>query len=426
MKRALFLALLVGCAQAEEDVPQGTPALEPDNDFTPPPSCGDYEAGAYDTIASLHREGVAKTCSRNEGVCHNSREYPDLRTATALVDLVGAPCNAGTEQPVNVNDACEPPGDVLVVPSLGIEHEIATVTQAPANADTIDLAAVTVTLVEATASPTGQAATDAEIHRGDLVAPIGALGAVVTTASHTTLTIDLTLAEPEVKAFLDDRDRPWTDERVREADVNGNGTAGFAAGLTMPLVAPGDPMGSYLVHRLVDPSFGELMPRQCRTWDDRATRAVGCWIEGLAQDGSNALDPIDYDACTFEAGAAGACSAQTPAQDEVGFDAVQGIFDASCGGNACHVGETEPQGGLDLTRGLSYQSLVGAAATELAGAVRVVPGDPSASYLACKLGVADCQRSGALMPPDWPLGDCEKDAIIRWIEQGARLPADAQ
>ena len=61
--------------------------------------------------------------------------------------------------------------------------------------------------------------------------------------------------------------------------------------MAMPLVTAGDPDRSFMLKRLIDPAYGELMPRQCRTWNDAANLALACWIAGLAPDASNAFAP---------------------------------------------------------------------------------------------------------------------------------------
>ena len=88
----------------------------------------------------------------------------------------------------------------------------------------------------------------------------------------------------------------------------------------------------------------------------------------------------------------------------------------------CHTdnGRT-PAGGLVLLEGRSYQALVGQPSRFKAGAIFVVPGDPSASYLIHKLeGAADI--AGSRMPrgtgPFVTSGQMQ--IIRRWIELGAR------
>ena len=65
-----------------------------------------------------------------------------------------------------------------------------------------------------------------------------------------------------------------------------------------------------MLKRLVDIEYGELMPRQCRTWNDAANEALACWIAGLSADASNAYDPIDYDACAIDLRGLGKCDTE--------------------------------------------------------------------------------------------------------------------
>lgn len=74
---------------------------------------------------------------------------------------------------------------------------------------------------------------------------------------------------------------------------------------------------------------------------------------------------------------------------------------------------------LSLVQGVSYQSLVGVPSTAKAGAVRVVPGDPDASYLLKKVLGTDIV--GERMPRLGPYLSAGQIRIIRrWIELGAK------
>lgn len=87
----------------------------------------------------------------------------------------------------------------------------------------------------------------------------------------------------------------------------------------------------------------------------------------------------------------------------------------------CHtnVGRN-PAGGLNLTSGNSYAALINAASLQRLGALRVIPGNPEASYLIQKLeGAAGI--AGRRMPFNGPpyLTDGQILVIKRWIEIGA-------
>lgn len=89
---------------------------------------------------------------------------------------------------------------------------------------------------------------------------------------------------------------------------------------------------------------------------------------------------------------------------------------------SCHtdVGRTAA-GGLNLKPGAAYPNLVSQNSSAKAGAVRVVPGNASGSYLVQKLeGAADIV--GLRMPRGGPpfLTDAQVALIRQWITEGAR------
>ena len=47
----------------------------------------------YEDVAALHEFAIARTCTLNVGVCHSSKEYPDIHTVSSLEFLVHQPCN---------------------------------------------------------------------------------------------------------------------------------------------------------------------------------------------------------------------------------------------------------------------------------------------------------------------------------------------
>ena len=95
------------------------------------------------------------------------------------------------------------------------------------------------------------------------------------------------------------------------------------------------------------------------------------------------------------------------------------IFDPGC--ISCHtdVGRT-PSGGMNLKAGTAFSSLVGVSSSRLAGAVRVIAGNASGSYLVQKLeGTAGI--AGSRMPLNGPpyLSDAQVKMIKDWITAGA-------
>lgn len=87
----------------------------------------------------------------------------------------------------------------------------------------------------------------------------------------------------------------------------------------------------------------------------------------------------------------------------------------------CHtnVGRN-PSGGLNLTHDVAYDQIVNVVSGRKAGAVRVLPGDPSSSYLIQKMeGTSGIL--GVRMPANGPpyLTEGQMSIIRRWVQIGA-------
>jgi hypothetical protein len=96
---------------------------------------------------------------------------------------------------------------------------------------------------------------------------------------------------------------------------------------------------------------------------------------------------------------------------------IQPIFTTSCAVTGCHVTRS-PSGGLDLSAGQSYTNLVGVTSFGYAPALRVAPGDPSASVLYNK--VTNTGMFGAAMPAGSNgLNSTQANLIRSWILEGA-------
>jgi len=87
----------------------------------------------------------------------------------------------------------------------------------------------------------------------------------------------------------------------------------------------------------------------------------------------------------------------------------------------CHTDDGRtPSAGMILKSGVAYSSLVNVASNGKPGAIRVIPGNPSGSYLVQKLeGAADIV--GLRMPRNGPpfLTDAQVALIRLWIQNGA-------
>ena len=105
----------------------------------------------------------------------------------------------------------------------------------------------------------------------------------------------------------------------------------------------------------------------------------------------------------------------------VDFQTIQDtIFTPTCAlaDLGCHAGPF-PQQGLDLSEGRAYDFLVGIPSVELAGFLRVDPGNPMDSYLFMKV-TGDPRIVFDQMPlVGGPLSQNEIDLIMTWIAEGA-------
>jgi len=140
--------------------------------------------------------------------------------------------------------------------------------------------------------------------------------------------------------------------------------------------------------------------------------------------GDGILDPdeecddgnvVDGDGCSHDC--------RVTCEGQPTFSTIQDrIFTPSCSLATCHGPFT--QGNLNLQVGAAYASLVGVASdnpvARAAGKLRVVPGDPGASFLSEKLHGALVDGEGTRMPLIGPtLSDDETALIDAWIRSGA-------
>ncbi|APR85920.1 Hypothetical protein A7982_11269 [Minicystis rosea] len=376
----------------------------------------DPAQSAYPDLTSLHAAGVARTCSLNQGVCHAQREWPELGSVADLVAAVGAPCQIGAQDPASTLDACEVPGDRLQIGGKDLEIlrvEIADDQPFPPHEVTIKIPAL----------PPSLDASSARIHRSDakgvdvLSKPLaGATMSGGADVVHIVIALD-GATDPTLAEFLDVR--AWHGDRVRQGDANGNGMAHPSAAPWAEIV-PGDPSRSFLYQRLLSETYGPRMPLIPRTWSPTATRALWCWIRGLPKDATaSTIDPtapIDYASCPLDPDA--------PDPNATGgWPAVKVLFQGKCATGPCHSATAKAES-LDLTPDPATfaKDVINAPATQSPGVLRVVPGQPAASYLLCKVDPKCASRAPdtELMPQGASqLSATEIQTISDWIQAGA-------
>jgi hypothetical protein len=251
----------------------------------------------YPTYRALHESVVTPICGPRGGVCHNSKQFPDLHTPDNMLAAIGQRCNQLTPDPTTILDLCEPQGDLLLIksgPDAGWSARIGyaaadapgpsqmltlTLHDAPAHSGTgLDFSIVR-------ASGAGAGATTTELHVGlDLT----------TSAGQKSVTVAVAKLSSSFKSFFMSPYVPGYPEQLQAGDPNRNGT--FGADLGGAVIAPGAPTKSFLVERILG-IVPPRMPLANGTLTDPQIYALECWIAQLKPDGSNADGPIDYARC---------------------------------------------------------------------------------------------------------------------------------
>jgi hypothetical protein len=387
----------------------------------------------YPDLAAIYGgdQGIYRGCGPSGGVCHNAREFPNLETLGSIVDNIDQDCNRLRDRPDTLHDLCERPGDRLQIGGQAIE--IAWL-EPDAAADPVQPRIWQLVLREPAEQPPGGA--ELAILRGDeplYYLGYGMVDAVIDAADPTRVQVTLPDSppvvdpeDPDLGTYLADilagAGRTGDPASIQLGDANRNGIYGGELGGR--IIRPGDPARSYLLRRLTDPEAGPLMPRaNCCFWSKSALRALWCWVEGLDEEGGNALDPIDYDRCGPGPDVAllypepgpgcetsGLCPVEVDESGGDGFSALYGdVLVMRCSGGACH--DQTPAGGVDFaTEAAAFDSL----------SARVIPGDPDGSLLYQRLSPELCQSPCETMPLGRPpLPPDELDRVRMWIELGA-------
>lgn len=432
------LALLLGLAACEREGPGASIQAETGTEDAGPHEAVEQAIALFPDYPTLHKQVITRTCTPNEGVCHNQKEYPDLHTPGTMLAVVGQPCNLDEDDPLEVFNGCEPVGDVAVLdlvwvpppppPAPPSEPPLDPPPQPPpppAPAPDPVLFEVEVAWVEFVLDDE-QLAIGARVHlRAPIPAPmpglhsqvsftrmttsgtieVGVLGPIRWSAGTTTLEIgDLSAIDAAGLELLE--------AGLVVGDPNRDGE--FGAGDALHMLEPGDPERSYLLLRLQGNVPGSPMPLANQPLSSAEIVALACWIESLAAPGAQD-DPwleINYADCEFAESFGG--GAVTGGHSLV--DDVQPIFDQSCASGGCH-GGANPAAELDLSAGAVADNLRRASVQNPEQQL-VEPGNPTNSYLMTKL--TDNGVAGVQMPKGGePLDETSIGIIRQWISEGA-------
>jgi hypothetical protein len=444
----LFLAgcgpgLLGGGKGSDSGTPPGGDGGNPGND-----AGGSWDAGSpgsidtasqkYPDAVTLWTRSIERTCGPNGGVCHNSRQSPDMQTSANFLGIINARCNLIRDQPSQIDNLCEPLGDELHIGSF-VTH-VGNVQPTPATGTPTTLA---ITLKDAIPSGTTGAMSLVRVVPGLPSVSIPVPSAAVQTAAAGAQQVTLIYAPLATAtapggtlatflfpvAYL-----PGDDAQVEMGDPNGDGV--FGADLDGALVKPGQPLKSYLFLRVLGPL--QMGPGQTNTnvgitpqteaqmpianfqyWDvGNDTIALWCWISGLAADGSNASAPIDYAHCDIS----GMPAVTVQSGEATTYSQIWStVLQPQC--SSCHHTGTYQPTTFYMDDPLStYDLLVGIAGSgpseNALGLPYITKSDPTHSYLYLKV-TGDPSITGAQMPLGGALPTSAIDSLNTWITQGA-------
>jgi hypothetical protein len=405
------------------------------------PYAGDDEVvlqaeARFPTGLDLHKKVIWRTCTPNGGVCHNTKEYPDLHTPANFAAAFSAPCNIQSGEFDAVFDGCERSGDRIRFEGYGFgtdELEIGWVELIPGPGEDygesepppdapglhIHLAAAipaqddspqafgTISFIRSFVNDAGQVQESVYASYNSVWWPLG----------------DRTHIVGAVYEYQIEDAQELIGTGIVMGDANRNGVFGSHGSTPASMLEPGDPIGSYLIGRMrgemhEQPVPGSRMPLANPPLTIDEMLALFCLVEGFPADGDTAMlsGPIDYNACSF---------ADNPAELNLLGDGVTWekriklILEFNCGG--CH-NTDDPQGGLTLLGDGVYERLLERSG-QLTDMSLIAPGDPTQSYLFLKL-TGDDRIQGLQMPynpltGEGSLSQAEISDIETWIINGA-------
>lgn len=381
----------------------------------------------FRTGLDVHRKIVWRTCTPNDGVCHNQKEYPDLHTPANFVAAINAPCNVQPGEPASVYDRCERPGDRfrLQRDDFGPTIEVAWI-QNISGEESEDGDEVTTTSQGFHVELRSPVQTDRdEIYAtGQFIRTTENDGDIVFAQFETRWRVleGGTHLVAEVRNYQNDRAAELARVGIREGDANRNGIFGADESTVVKMIEPGNPEESYLIARVRGEMLGESvpgsrMPLANQPLDISEMLALFCFVEGIPSDTMIDLaSPVNYKECSYSEDPA---SLNLLGEGVTWSSRVSKILEANCGG--CH-NSVAPDADLDLLSEAAYERLLEPSAQNPELKL-IEPGDFERSYLWHKL-TNDPDIVGLPMPynpltGEGSLTQAELGDIQTWIANGA-------
>lgn len=408
---------------------------EPTNPDDPAPYTGDDEIvleaqALFRTGLDFHEKVIWRTCTPFNGVCHNSKEFPDLRTPANFVKAFGANCNVQYGEYQSVYDGCERPGDRFRLEGFNSgQLEIGWVESIPGEyfqgegLPPEDSPGLHIHLGDPIPGDQTEAYMTGEFRRTFITD--GEVGEF-TFADYTTRWYILpgrTHIIGEVRDYQLDQVQELLAVGIIEGDANRNDVFGARDSSPNHMLSPGDPESSYLIARLRGTMNGEdvpgsRMPLANQPLSISEMLALFCLVETIPEDPteSDLARGIDYANCSYSDDPAGL---NLLGEGVTWAARIENILEFNCSG--CH-NAINPEAGLTLIGEGTYERLleVSAQNPELN---LIEPGDPMSSYLFLKI-IGDDSIVGNPMPYNPLTGEgaltmAEIADIETWITNGA-------
>lgn len=383
------------------------------------------------TGLELHRHVIWRSCTPNDGVCHNRKEYPELRTPAAFMATFGAPCNVQAGEAASIFDGCEPAGDRFFLDSWANKQkgtqEVAWISEVKGEysddrknlkpgKDTPGLhirLLAPVNLEKQGSWGTGRF----ERGMGEGVSVLQRY------AAHWWTYEGGTMLFAQIRPYQRKGVAAILDAGIAQADPNRNGISGSKQGPSAQMLEAGAPDKSYLIARVRGEMHGNKIPGSRMPLANQPLTipemlALYCFVEGFDEVDrrTNLAAPIDYRNCSYSKNPG---ELNLLGEGVTWKGRVQKILESHCGG--CH-GESSPAAELPLVGDGVYARLLLPSA-QVPALPLITPGDAKKSYLYAKLA-HDAEIQGAGMPIDaegkaQKLSQAELGDILTWIANGA-------
>jgi len=290
----------------------------------PPETTGGEETGEpavlaearvkYPDYKSFHQLAMGPKCGPVGGVCHNTKEFPDLHTSANMMDAIGLYCNVLADGPEVTENLCEPVGDVLVLTSgqdVGFTSQIGQLFEVPGDMACDDAAVadlpddlgtdreLCMSLKDAV--PLG-AAVGEDLVSFSVVRPDSVTGEQLVLLQYE----DRLLTSQSSKhvrftdfGMLTPQDQDTFLYTIHQGDLNGDSVFGALTDESGLLIKPGDPLHSYIVWRMMGWGLAPRMPLAEAPMTPMMQLAMMCWIKQL-DPSVTSPDPsaeIVYDDC---------------------------------------------------------------------------------------------------------------------------------